>query len=61
MKKKNKNFKFLVVQQQLDLEIKNFKDTIQEEVDKSVEFAEQSPFPENDDILLDVYTNGGRT
>ena len=42
-----------------DEEIQAFKDEIQKEVDASVEFAEQSPFPESDDILVDVYTNGG--
>ena len=40
-----------------DEEIQAFKDEIQKEVDASVEFAEQSPFPESDDILVDVYTN----
>ena len=32
------------------------KDEIQKEVDKSVEFAEESPFPEVEEMLLDVYS-----
>ena len=32
------------------------KDEIQKEVDKSVEFAEESPFPDVEEMLLDVYS-----
>ena len=32
------------------------KDEIQKEVDMAVEFAEESPFPEEEEILLDVYS-----
>ena len=38
--------------------IQAIKDDIQKEVDISVEFADQSPFPELEDMLVDVYTNG---
>ena len=38
--------------------IQAIKDGIQKEVEMSVEFAENSPFPELEDMLLDVYTNG---
>lgn len=38
--------------------IQAIKDEIQKEVDMSVEFADQSPFPEIEDMLTDVYTNG---
>ncbi len=38
--------------------IQAIKDEIQKEVDMSVEFAENSPFPELEDMLVDVYTNG---
>jgi pyruvate dehydrogenase E1 component alpha subunit len=38
--------------------IQAIKDEIQKEVEMSVEFAENSPFPELEDMLVDVYTNG---
>ena len=38
--------------------IQAIKDEIQKEVEMSVEFAENSPFPELEDMLVDVYTTG---
>ncbi|HJL91306.1 MAG: thiamine pyrophosphate-dependent dehydrogenase E1 component subunit alpha [Acidimicrobiales bacterium] len=38
--------------------IQAIKDEVQKEVDMSVEFAENSPSPELEDMLVDVYTTG---
>jgi len=38
--------------------IQAIRDEIQKEVDMSVEFADQSPFPDIEDMLTDVYTSG---